>query len=219
MSLYHFPSFRFGFILFITLSFSLPSLGQRHRDSCTDLAISSQANEIKKASSQKMVVFNEVQLYAESMTPIPVVIQLKKGRTYQFVVVADPDASRIEFELYDDADVKVYDRVVKGGSNQIIYQFKAEETSSYLATVMQKKRGSAGCLYFSTLVNSPAIRPRRKTTTQQPNTGGKAQNPVLPTTTWKPAATTPPEPGTRSPKANSPQTPKGNQAPQPPIKK
>ena len=184
-------------ILAASIFFTNPSIAQKPTTGCNDVGIKNQGDGVKTGlQKQGMKLYQEAMINMQSMEPAPVVIKLIGGQSYQFIFVGDQDASNMTLELYDGKDKKVDEKVVRGGSNQIVYSYTAPRTDAYLFTLLQKKRGKDKmCGYFGVMAYEAGIKTTARTTpipaTKTPAPVRTTSTPVQTTTTTTTTVTRP----------------------------
>jgi len=125
---------------------------------CMDQGIRLQGEQIKHDfKAQGMEMYKDAMLTMMPKEPYPIAVQLTQGTIYQFVFVANKEASKLYFELFDGADTKLVDKVVenKGTNNFIIYSFIPQKTDLYLLVVSQKVKGRKEVCGSFTVMQKP----------------------------------------------------------------
>lgn len=142
-----------SYLFALLLCLLIPALAdaQRAKPSvgCIDRSIRLQADEIKQHyTNQGFTVFRDAMLNMESMTPSPVMVEMKKGELYQIIFVGSTEAVRMNLSLFDGNDNKLEDRFVyknRQQPNYIIIPFSPERTDTYLIALMQKWKNKELC--------------------------------------------------------------------------
>jgi hypothetical protein len=137
-------------ILFLLIA-SVNARAQHNKPTvgCIDRSIRLQADEIKQHyTNQGFVVFRDAMLNMESMSPSPVMVEMKKGELYQIIFVGSLEAVRMNLTLFDGNENKLEDRFVyknRQQPNYIIIPFSPERTDTYLIGLMQKWKNKDMC--------------------------------------------------------------------------
>lgn len=145
-------SFAIIFLLLSISSLPQPAWAQQSLDNCNDVGIRIQADVVKEnLFKQGLKLFQEANIAMDNMQPTPIVVRLHQGTYYQFVFIGHPDASKLEFEMYDGKDKLIDERTVKS-SSQLVYACMPAKTDDYLITITQKKNARNLCGYFAVLM-------------------------------------------------------------------
>ncbi len=123
-----------------------PALG------CDDKAMRIQSQQLKHDfASQGLSVYKDAMISMESHQPFPVAVQLDKGKLYQLIFIGSRDAKKISMELFDGADKKIDERIIKKPKEQnfVVYSFTPEKTDMYLLVFTQIKGSKGMCGSFS----------------------------------------------------------------------
>ena len=137
------------FATLIALFASFTAIAQRPTVGCIDKSIRLQADEIKHHyTDQGFAVYRDAMVNMESMTPMPVMVEMQKGYLYQIVFVGHSAVSRIKMEVFDGGDHKVDEKFVmrnRQQPNYLIYTFSPQRSDTYLFTFMQKLKNENMC--------------------------------------------------------------------------
>lgn len=136
----------FSIVLLTTLSvLSTKTFAQQAKIGCLDKGIRLQSEQFKSdLKTQGLEVYKDAMIGMNNMEPYPVAVQLEARELYQLIYVANPDASKIYFEIFDGADKKIGEKKIdnKGGKNNfIVYSFLPQKTDMYLVVLTQKVKG------------------------------------------------------------------------------
>ena len=195
------------FLTFFAFACYNTAFAQNPQTGCIDAAIQAQADGVKLGLSKKgMVVFQEGMFHMTSLEPVPVVVKLTQGVSYELIFVGSESTSKMMMELYDGKDKKI-DEKIERSTNTIIYSFTPAKTDAYLVTLTQKKALKDMCGYFAVMMKGTprAVAPKNNV---------KDTPPVKPSTV---KTNTPPSQSTKinTSKTNTAQRLPANQRPNP----
>lgn len=137
--------------VFCALFCSFDALAQRPQSAvgCIDKGIRLQADEIKQHyTRQGFVVYRDAMLNMESMSPSPVMVEMRRGDLYQIIFVGTLEVQRMNMDIYDGNDNKILQRFMyknRQQPNYLIVNFVPERTDTYLITLMQKLKNKDMC--------------------------------------------------------------------------
>lgn len=146
----------------LALSFtSFCSFAQKESLGCIDKDMRVQSEGLKASfEKQGMKVYRDAMISMESLVPVPIGIQMVKGRMYQLIFVGNAKSSKVQMEIFDGNDKKLAAKhTEKGGYNYIVYSFIPEKTDLYLVMLSQKFKGKTLCGSFTLLHDAPAENP------------------------------------------------------------
>jgi len=141
-----------SFCLVVFLFGSKSIYAQQPALGCDDKAMRIQSQQLKHDfASQGLSVYKDAMISMESHQPFPVAVQLDKGKLYQLIFIGSRDAKKISMELFDGADKKIDERIIKKPKEQnfVVYSFTPEKTDMYLLVFTQIKGSKSMCGSFS----------------------------------------------------------------------
>lgn len=155
-------SLRYFLTLLTVISLTAPAFAQQKKEpgtivGCMDPVVRQQAEHIKKHYlSQGFMMFRDAMINMTSMDAVPVMMQLTKGRLYEFIYVGQPDGTHHKLVLFDGNDRQIAEKYVykkKGElpSNYLIYEFTPERTDTYLLMVATRLKNKEFCGSLSVL--------------------------------------------------------------------
>lgn len=137
------------FILLLASSGTYAQRPSKPAVGCIDKSIRLQADDIKQHyMKQGFVVYRDAMLNMESMTPSPVMVEMKAGEMYQIIFVGPLDIARMNLNLFDGQDNQILERFIytnRKQPNYILVNFIPERTDTYLLTLMQKLKNKEIC--------------------------------------------------------------------------
>jgi hypothetical protein len=145
--------FSFIAILFISLNAN----AQTDALGCIDKDMRVQAEGLKQSFiKQGLTVYKDAQFTMESQQPMPIAVEMVKGRIYQMIFVGSTQALRLSVELFDGNHKKVtVKQTGKGDPNFIVYSFIPDKTDSYLIILNEKVKSRTACGSFTLLHDAP----------------------------------------------------------------
>jgi hypothetical protein len=145
----------FSFIVILFLS--IAANAQSEQLGCIDKDMRVQAEGLKQSFiKQGLSVFKDAQFTMHSNEPMPIAIDMVKGRIYQMVFVGSTQAQKLRLEVLNGDHKKVTVKETgKGDPNFIVYSFIPDRTDSYLVILSEKFRGAQACGSFTLLHDAP----------------------------------------------------------------
>lgn len=145
----------FSFIAILFISFAANA--QSEQLGCIDKDMRVQAEGLKQSFiKQGLTVFRDAQFTMKSQEPMPIAIDMVKGRIYQMVFVGSTQAQKIRIEVLNGEHKKVTVKETgKGDPNYIVYSFIPEKSDSYLVMLSEKFKGVSACGSFTLLHDAP----------------------------------------------------------------
>lgn len=131
-------------LMFLLTAFAIDAQAQQPKIGCVDKAVRLQAEQLKHdLKVQGQEVYKDAMIGMTNMEPYPVAVQLEARELYQLIFVANANASKIYFELYDGTDKKIGEKKIdnKGNNNFVVYSFMPQKTDMYLVVLTQKVKG------------------------------------------------------------------------------
>lgn len=158
--------------LFAILAISFISFGaaaQSEGLGCIDKDMRVESEGLKASFiNQGLSVFKDAMVTMESQQPLPIAIQMVKGRIYQMIFIGASSASKVNLEIMDgDHKLLARKETQKGGSHNIVYSFIPERTDEYLVVLYQKFKGRTACGSF-TLMHDAPVAPKQAEETAKP---------------------------------------------------
>ncbi len=106
---------------FTILTFSLCSYAQNKKADLVKTNFENKVSELyTKYKTDGFVTYKGGNINMEKNTEFPILVELKEGRWYQFVVVGDPEARKLEMKLG-----------LEGVGHIVTDKFKTENTNEY----------------------------------------------------------------------------------------
>lgn len=145
----------FSFIAILFISFTASA--QSEQLGCIDKDMRVQAEGLKQSFiKQGLSVYKDAQFTMKSQSPMPIVIEMIKGRIYQMVYVGSTQAQKLRMEVLNGDHRKVTIKETgKGDPNFIVYSFIPEKTDSYIVILSEKFKGATACGSFTLLHDAP----------------------------------------------------------------
>lgn len=136
---------------------------------CIDKDMRVQAEGLKASfTNQGLTLFKDAMVTMESQQPMPVAIQMVKGRIYQMIFLGTSNATKMTMEIMDgDHKLLARKETQKGGSQSIVYSFIPERTDEYLVVLYQKFKGRSACGSF-TLMHDAPVAPKQAEVAPKP---------------------------------------------------
>lgn len=146
--------------LFAILAISFISFGaaaQSENLGCIDKDMRMESEGMKASFiKQGLSVFKDAMITMESQQPVPVAIEMVKGRIYQMVFIGANTASKVSLEIMDGNHNRIVEKAIpKGGGHTIAYSFIPEKTDVYLVMLYQKFKGKTACGSFTLMHDAP----------------------------------------------------------------
>ena len=148
----------FSALAILFLSFSAFAQKQNEALGCIDKVMVVQSEELKSTfKKQGLTVYRDAMITMESNMPLPIAIQMVKGRIYQLIFIGNKKSSKVSMEILNGDDKRVaLKETSKGGNNYIVYSFIPDKTDVYLVMLSQKFKGKTICGSFTLLHDAPA---------------------------------------------------------------
>ncbi len=109
---------------FLAFSFSTQAQKMKQYNTFIEKAFSSKVSELyTKYKTDGFITYKGGDIKMEKNTEFPIFVELKEGRWYQFVVVGDPEARKLEMKLSKE-----------GIGDIVTDKFKTEDTNEYWTT-------------------------------------------------------------------------------------
>ncbi|MBL7773548.1 MAG: hypothetical protein JNM95_11850 [Chitinophagaceae bacterium] len=133
-----FLSNRYVVRVLLILCFPIGSFAEK----TTVLSIQQKMNELcLPFRNAGFIMYKKGDLNMERRTEFPIIVELKEGRWYQFCIVGDPKATKIEFKMATAEDGNIVTdkfNVEKTGEYWTGYSFICPRSGKYLLTFYQR---------------------------------------------------------------------------------